>query len=339
MTEAVRKLLRTYLAALVFFAVSKPLTGQSEQQLRAHTGSIVGTVSDVNDDTVARARVVLEGPAPEHSRTALTNERGFFEFYDVQPEVPYHVSVSAEGFANWRSLVVTIAPSQFKIVTGIRLLVATAHTTVKVFQSTEQAAKEQVKRAEKQRIFGVIPNFYVVYGADSVPLTAKLKLRLALKTAIDPASFVGVAIVAGAQQAGDTPAYGQGAQGFAKRFGADTATVSTSIMIGNGILPALLHQDPRYFYQGTGTNKSRIQHAISSPFVCKGDDGKWQPNYSSLGGALASSVIANSYYPESNRGAGSTFTRFGINTGARIAVSLAQEFVLHKVTRKSGQSE
>jgi hypothetical protein len=337
----VSQLLRICLAALTFlaFAIPESLRGQSEQPPLTHTGSIVGTVTDLNGDTVALAQVVLEGPQPDDRRSVVSNERGFFEFHDVQPAVSYHVSVSREGFANWRSPAVTIAPSQCKIVTGIRLLLATEHTTVRVTPSTEKAASEQVKQEEKQRILGVIPNFYVVYGPNFVPLTAKLKFRLAVKTASDPASFLGVAVISGAQQAGDTPAYGQGARGFAKRFGADTAGVFSNIMIGNAILPSLLHQDPRYFYQGVGTNKSRLQRAISSPFVCKGDNGKWQANYSSLGGDLASSLIANAYYPQQNRGAESIFTRFAIHTGARIALSLAQEFVLHKVTHKPGQSE
>lgn len=336
-----RQLLRTYLAALtvIAFAIPNLLWGQSDPPVQQPTGSIVGTVTDVNGDTVAFAQVVLEGPNPNDQHTIVTNERGFFEFHDVHAEVSYRVSVSSLGFANWRSPLLTIAPNQYKIVTGIRLMVATVHTTIKVGRGAEQAATEQERREEKQRIFGVIPNFNAVYSPDFVPLTAKLKVRLALKTGIDPASFLGVAVVAGAQQAGNTPAYGQGAEGYAKRFGADTADVFTNLMIGNAMLPVLLHQDPRYFYRGTGTSKSRVRHAISSPFICKGDNGKWQANYSSLGGAVASSVIANSYHPESNRGPGSTFTRFAINTGARMAVSLAQEFALHKVTHKSGHSE
>jgi len=110
-------------------------------------------------------------------------------------------------------------------------------------------------------------------------------------------------------------------------------------MIGGAILPSLLHQDPRYFYQGSGTIKSWIRHAISNPFVCKGDNGRRQPNYSSTGGDLASAAIANAYYPESNRSGENTFTSFAIGTGARVAMSLAQEFLPHKVTRKPKQSK
>jgi Carboxypeptidase regulatory-like domain len=321
-------------------AVSQPLQGQSEQPRQIQAGSIIGTVTDVNGVTVALAKVLLAGPNPDDRRTAITNDNGFFEFHDVRPGVTYYVVVTRGGFADWRSPMVTIAPNQSKILTGIRLRVATVRTTIKVTpQSAAQVATEQVKQQEKQRILGIIPNFYVVYGPNFVPLTAKLKFRLAFRTAIDPVTFVGVAFVAGMQQAGDTPDFGQGAQGYAKRFGADYANGLTDIMIGGAILPSLLHQDPRYFYQGTGTIKSRIRHAISNPFVCKGDNGKWQPNYSSVGGDLASAAISNTYYPESNRGVGRTFTSFAINTGARAVASLAQEFLLHKVTRRPGKSK
>jgi hypothetical protein len=336
------QLLRIYLTTLTSLALaaSLPLQGQSEQPRQIQMGSVIGTVTDVNGDTVALAKVVLAGPDPNDRRTATTNDNGFFEFHDVRPGVSYLVIVSEQGFADWGSPVVTIAPNQSKILTGIRLRVATARTTVEVTSRSQvEVATEQVRQQEKQRIFGILPNFYVAYGPNFVPLTAKLKFRLALRTSIDPATFLGMAVIAGAQQAGDTPDYGQGAQGFAKRFAADTANGVTDIMIGGAILPALLHQDPRYFFQGTGTTKSRMGHALSNPFVCKGDNGKWQPNYSSMGGDLASAAISNAYYPESNRGVARTFTSFAVGTGARVVASLTQEFLLHKVTRRPKQSK
>jgi len=85
-------------------------------------------------------------------------------------------------------------------------------------------------------------------------------------------------------------------------------------MIGGAILPSLLHQDPRYFYQGTGTTKSRVLHAVSFPFICRGDNGRLQPNYSTIGGDLGSAAIANAYYPASNRGLGLFFGNFLIGT-------------------------
>lgn len=325
--------------ALLAFVLSASMHGQTDTLLETQSGSILGTVSDVNGDTVASAAVVLQGRDPTDRRTATTNDNGFFEFRDLRAGTPYQVAIRGEGFAEWTSPDVTIEPNQSKILTGIRLRVATVRTAIVVTQTQEEIAAEQVKAQEKQRIFGIIPNFYVVYGPNAVPLTAKLKFQLAAKVAIDPVTILGMAFISGLQQAGDTPNYGQGAQGFAKRFAANTTDGLTSIMIGSAILPSLLHQDPRYFFQGRGTTQSRLRHALSSPFVCKGDNGKWQPNYSSLGGDLASAAISNTYYPESNRGVGVLFTNFAMSTGGRAVAGLAQEFIVHKLTRRPGFSK
>jgi hypothetical protein len=108
----------------------------------------------------------------------------------------------------------------------------------------------------------------------------------------------------------------------------------SDILIGGAFLPSLLHQDPRYFYQGTGTKKSRAIHAISAPFIAKGDNGQWQFNYSSIGGDLGSSALSNLYYPSSDRGASLVFSNALITTGGRIANALTQEFILHKITTR-----
>jgi hypothetical protein len=113
---------------------------------------------------------------------------------------------------------------------------------------------------------------------------------------------------------------------------ANYANGVTDIMIGGAILPTILHQDPRYFYQGTGTNRSRTIHALSSSFICKGDNGRWQPNYSSLGGYLASGAISETYYPEKDRGPGLVFGTFGIDVAANMVNGLIQEFVLRRFT-------
>jgi hypothetical protein len=221
-------------------------------------------------------------------------------------------------------------------VTGIQLRIATEHTTVDVHYDPVEVATEQLKSEEKQRVFGIIPNFYVSYESDPAPLTTKMKFELALKVSIDPVTGAGVALVSASKQAGNTPDYGQGWGAYGKRFGAVAADGFSDIMIGGAVLPSLLHQDPRYFYQGTGTTGSRIRHAMFSPFVARGDNGRWQPNYSSMGGNLASSALANLYYPRSNRGIGLVFGNFAIGTAERIFASLAQELLLGKFTRRSG---
>ena len=128
--------------------------------------------------------------------------------------------------------------------------------------------------------------------------------------------------------------YRQGAKGYGKRLGATFAGGYTNILVGDAILPSLLHQDTRYFYQGTGTTKSRLVHALASPFVIRGDDGHREINWSALGGDLASGAIANAYYPEKDRGAKLVLSSALIGVGGRAANAVVQEFVLHKFTSK-----
>ena len=321
------------------FLLCLPMLGQDIQAASPQLGTIVGTALDVNGDPVSAATVVLQIPDTDDPRTVTTNDEGYFEFHDIKPGIACQVNITGNGLADWTSPVFTLDPGQFKILTGIQLHLAMAHTTVDVTQTQDEVATEQVQIEEKQRLFGVVPNFYVVYDQDAAPLTTKLKFKLALKVSSDPITFAGLGILAGAQQAGDTPDYGQGAQGYGKRFGANAGDGLSDIMIGGAILPSLLHQDPRYFYQGTGTTGSRMRHAMKNPFVCKGDNGKWQPNYSSLGGDLASSAISNLYYPKSNRGTGLVFANFAISTAERIASSVSQEFILGKLTHRPSQTK
>lgn len=328
-----------FFALLLCLCGSRNSVGQ-EQSLLApdapgpQPGVVVGTVVDVNDDAIPGATVVLESPTLKSPRAAKSNDRGFFEFNDVEAET-YHVKISAPGFADWTSPEVTLKPGQYVILAVPRLQIAPAFTSVTVGYSAEEVATEEVKLEEKQRIFGIIPNFYVSYDQNAAPLTAKLKFRLAAKVAFDPITFIGVGIAAGAEQAGDHPNYPQGWKGFAERYGAAYPNGFTDIMIGGAILPSLLHQDPRYFYQGTGTTKSRVLHAISFPFICRGDNGRLQPNYSTIGGDLGSAAIANAYYPASNRGLGLFLGNFLIGTGQRAAANLAQEFILSRVTHRA----
>jgi hypothetical protein len=267
----------------------------------------------------------------------VSNDNGFFEFNDLEPGAPYHVDISAQGFASWTSANVTLQPGQYVILEVTKLRIAQALTTITVGPPVASAelAAQQVKVEEQQRIFGFIPNFYVAYDQNSVPLTTKLKFQLAAKVTFDPVTVFGVGLVAASEQAGDNPDYRQGAIGYAERYGAAYANGFTDIMIGGAILPSLLHQDPRYFYQGTGTNKSRALHALASPFVCRGDNGERQANYSTIGGDLASAAIANAYYPASNRGVGLFLGNFLLGTGQRAAANLAQEFLLRRLTPKA----
>jgi Carboxypeptidase regulatory-like domain len=328
--------LRSTIVPVMALLLSVTMHGQSLPGAQSKPGKLVGTVTDANGDPVPNAAVVLETPESNDRRTLVTPESGFFEFTEVKPATPYEINVSAKDFADWTSSTITINPGQFKIVTGIQLRIETERTTVDVHYDPVEAATEQFKSEERQRVFGFIPNFYVSYESDPAPLTAKMKFKLALKVSTDPVTASGVALISASRQAANTPKYGQGWGPYGERFGSTAADGFSDIMIGGAILPSLLHQDPRYFFQGTGTTASRIRHAMFSPFVAKGDNGEWQPNYSSLGGDLASSALANLYYPQANRGAGLVFGNFAIGTAERIGATLAQEFLLGKFTRRGG---
>ena len=325
------RILRIWVLISAALAMTSPLAAQYTNPPKPERGQIIGTVTDGNGDTLSGATIVLAGPVLTVPRTLQSSDTGYFAFTAVDPGT-YSVSVTARGFSNWTSSDIVVNPGQYVILTGCELKITTAMTEVSVSDSPEEIATEQVKVEEQQRVLGIFPNFYVVYDHDAAPLTTKLKFHLALKVSSDPVTVAGVGFLAGINQAADVPNYGQGWKAYGQRFGASSADGLSDIMIGGAILPSLLHQDPRYYYQGTGTNKSRFLHAVSSPFVCKGDNGRFQPNYSSVGGDLASSALSSAYYPASNRGAGLVFENLTINTGERILSGLLQEFVLHRNT-------
>jgi hypothetical protein len=296
-------------------------------------GTIVGTITDAADDIVGGATVVLQGPAASDQRTVSSNDNGFFSFVGLKPGVPYHITVSAKGFTNWSSDAITLKPGQYFELPTVTIQLAIVVTSVTAAATPEEIATEQVEIAEKQRVLGIIPNFYVIYDEHPVPLTPKLKFRLATRLLIDPMTFIGSGFVAASEQAASgSPDYGQGWDAYGQRIGANYADGVTDIMFGDAILPSLLHQDPRYYYKGTGTIKSRIRYALVNPFRRKADNGKWQPNWSSWGGWLASGALSNVYYPESDRGAKLLGQSFAIGVGAAAANGVIQEFVLRHLT-------
>jgi hypothetical protein len=325
----------TIAALLMTSAAYTP--AQVDQSPGAPSGQITGTVTDVKGDAVIGATVILTRTQESGvQRTVTTAESGFFRFDALTPATPYTITIKADGFAEWTSPAITLEPGQDLLLGGLPLRIATQNTTMQVTYDPIEIATEQVKIEQTQRIFGVIPNFYTSFDGDhAAPLTTKMKFDLALKVSYDPVTIAGVTFLAGLKQAADSPHYPQGAKGYGDRVGATAADGLTDIFIGGAILPSLLHQDPRYFYQGTGSTRSRLRHAILSAFIAKGDNGKWQPNYSTIGGDLASAAISNLYFPKSNRGGGLVLSQFALGTGERIAANVAQEFLLGRFTHRS----
>lgn len=309
-----------------------PLSAQSTQASQAKTGSILGTVTDVNNDPVPDATVVLQGETGDRL-TVVTNDDGAFAFHNLTPGSAYQITISAKGFAEWTATV-SVEPGQDKTLNDIKLRIMAAQRTVTVGYSSKEVAQQQLKAEEQQRVLRFIPNMYVTYDPHPEPLTTKMKFHLMYKGLSHPSFFVLEAAWAGIQQSANTPDWPQNTKGYGERFGANLAGGATEGLFANAVLPSLLHQDPRYFYQGSGSKGSRAWHAFLAPFVCKGDNGKSQPNYSQMGGLLISGAIANTYYPSSNQGAGLVFRNFGTNMGIHVALGMAQEFILAKFTSR-----
>ena len=294
-------------------------------------GSIRGTVVDPNGTTVAGARVKLVRQDQSPNTETQSGDDGQYSFASIAPGA-YQLSITAEGFAAKTSSGILHSGENI-VVPRITLALTTEVTEVRVEFSPVELAQEQIKDQEKQRVLGFIPNFYVTYVPNAAPLSSKQKFELAWKSTLDPVTFGITGAVAGVQQAENQfGGYGQGAAGYGRRYGASYGDLVTNTFIAGAILPSLLKQDPRYFYKGTGSTRSRILYAIANSVICKGDNGHWQPSYSTIIGGLASGGISNLYYPANDRGAALTFENAAIGIGATAAANLLQEFVIRKLT-------
>jgi hypothetical protein len=195
-------------------------------------------------------------------------------------------------------------------------------------KSQHEKAEEQIKEQEKQRVAGVLPSFNVSYRSDAVSLSAGQKMKLAFRSATDPVAFATALLVGGYHETSkDDNGFGWGPEGYGKRAGAAYLDAFDGTMIGNGILPSILHQDPRYFRLGHGTFTHRLLFALATNVICKHDNThKWEPNYSNLGGNILSGAISNLYYPAGNSGVGRTITNGLTVTAEGGAGSIFQEF-------------
>ena len=183
---------------------------------------------------------------------------------------------------------------------------ATAPQTDAEKSKREQAA-DQLKAQEHQRVMGVMATFNTTSNRDALPLSPEQKLQLFFKSETDPWPFGLALVVAGIGQSENTyPEWGQGVQGYAKRFGGAYADAFIGNFFGNAVLTSLLHEDPRYFQKGTGGFAKRFLWAAASTIWCRRDNGTWGPNYANVGGNLIGAAISRIYYPASQRTVGNT---------------------------------
>lgn len=302
-------------------------------------GRISGNVVDQSGAVVAGVLVRLSREDQSPDQEVLSDDDGQFSFANVAPGL-FRLTIISPGFATQSSLGNLQSGENF-LVPRLTLAVAAAITEVRVVPSRIELAEDQIKNQEKQRVLGVIPNFYVSYDHHALPLVPRQKFELAWKTSVDPVTFGVNGVIAGIQQArNDFSGYGQGAQGYAKRYGSSYANFVAGTFIGGAILPSLLKQDPRYFYKGSGSRRSRVLYALANSVICKGDDGHWQANYSNILGSLAAGGISNLYYPAKNRNdAGLTFENALIGMGESAAINIFQEFFIRRLTPNAPNHE
>ena len=290
-------------------------------------GSVSGTITDADGDAISGASITLSGDGLAAPRTQLADRDGYFSFLRL-PSGNLTLTVSSIGFATvTRSI--ALQADQGIATPNIILPVATADSDVEVSLTRHDEAELDMKTEESQRLIGFIPNFYVTYDWNAPPMSAGQKFRMSFRTVIDPANFAIAGIIAGIEQATNAfPGYHQGAAGFGKRYGASLADGTVGALLGGAVFPAILRQDPRYFYKGTGSNTSRFFYALGAAFVCRGDNGKWQPNYSSVLADVATGAISNTYYPASDRVGAATTIEIGLINAAEEGFSnLLEEFV------------
>lgn len=297
------------------------------------SGSIAGTITDPSGAPIPGAIVKLTGVGESLPVQAESDEDGRFVFLSVLPG-EFWLTISAQGFRT-QEFSGTVHPGEHYLTPQIKLSLAEQMSQITVTpQTQEEIAEQEIKAQEKQRVFGFLPNFYVSYVRDAVPLTFKQKMKLAWKTSTDPITIGSAAAGAEIEQERNWyRSYGQGAQGYAKRFGVTYGNVAIGTFLGSAVMPTIFKQDPRYFYKGPGSSwHSRLLYALSRSVIAKGDNGKWQPNYSNAFGNLAAAGITNPYLPAKDRNVGFVFQSAGIRVLETAFADVFQEFISKKLT-------
>jgi hypothetical protein len=306
------------------------LSGSKAQAGQESPGSVSGTILSKGGSPIAGAMVTLTHRTGLAEQQAVSDDSGTFSFVNVAPG-PFALSIKAPPFAT-QTYSGVLATGQNYVVPPIVLVLQTITTTVVVEPPTIMAERE-VKSEEHQRVLGIVPNFYVTYTPHPVPLDFAQKLDLAWKSVTDPVTVLGVAGAAGFEQGKNWfRTYGQGAQGYGRRFGATYGDVFIGTFLDSAIMPTLLKQDPRYFYKGKGSWKSRLWYALTRSIVVKGDNGHWQPNYSVFLGSLATAGIANAYRPPRDQNVGFAFKAAGARMAETALANVFEEFFSRKLT-------
>lgn len=169
--------------------------------------------------------------------------------------------------------------------------------------------------------------FYPELARTPGALTSDKKFELFLDKSLSPPQVLSSLAGAGIGQSNDSlHQYGQGADGYAKRFGSSMASGASSHFFGTFLLPTMLHEDPRFFVRMSGGPKARIGNALRRVLLIRRDDGRMAFNFPGTLGPLAAEALANTYLPDSERTVPKTFQRFGIRIGWGAANNIVKEY-------------
>jgi hypothetical protein len=182
--------------------------------------------------------------------------------------------------------------------------------------------------ADDHRMFKVLPNYKSINDPDQPVAAMSPGEKFALvQHYFDPFTFVFTSITSGIEQASNEKAgYGQGAMGYAKRYGADFTDGFTNELFVTGVFPTLLHEDPRYYRLGRGSTLKRTVYALSRILIARGDSGNNRINGSEFLGNIASGALSMTYYPQAERSVGGVFTRMGVEIGYDSMFNVLKEF-------------
>jgi hypothetical protein len=199
-------------------------------------------------------------------------------------------------------------------------------------QASQQAGdttSQNKSGTSNDRLFFALPNFLTLENAGQVPpLTAGQKFKVVFRGSFDYVMYPWYGFLAGLSQAENSePGYGQGAEGYAKRYGAAFADGTIENFMTQAVLPSILHQDPRYFQLGHGSFAHRTFYAVSRNIVTRTDSGHSQFNYSEvLGGAAAAFMSTYSYHPAADQTVANTTKVWGTQFGYDALTLVVKEY-------------
>ncbi|HVG27476.1 MAG TPA: carboxypeptidase-like regulatory domain-containing protein [Acidobacteriaceae bacterium] len=309
------------------------LTGEDSPQAASNAaGRIKGVIADMQGGLVPGAHVTAICKETPGDHQTIADAQGFFSMADL-PAGTYSITISAPGLQTYVLQDIHLKVGENYALPEILLPLARTSADVEVIATQEQLAEAELDAELKQRVLGILPNFYTSYQWDAAPLNARQKFKLTMRAGSDPVFFATTGIIAGIEHINNTfPDYGDGAPGYWRRYGAAYGDAVIGRTLGAVVFASLFHQDPRYFVMTNGPIPKRAWHAVSSTFIQRGDNLRWQPGYAHLLGNAVTGVIASTYHPDKGMGE-LVLDNTVLGLGGQAVNNLIREFILRHLAK------